>query len=278
MKINLIISLIILFALQFFTNEAFSQTFFEDKIFQIESGEILIASNFNPASKKIKLLIHLHGKFSVVQNLVKKTKFNGILLTLHHGQFSSPYKKAFSDTNYFKALINIVREILFKEYNLQIDINGFDIYLTSFSAGFGGIREILKNENFYQSIKGIILLDGLHTDYVIENNYKKVNPVQMKDFLRFARDAIRFKKYFIITHSEIIPGNYSSTTETADYLIDSTNSERRLAEKLFENDFVQKSYAFNGFFRVFGFYGNQAKDHMQHLYNLDKFLKMIIDE
>lgn len=268
---------IVLILLHSISSERFSQFTREDIIIKIGNGEIFIPSNFDPNAKKINLLIHLHGKFSVVQNLIKKSNFNGVLVTLHLGHFSTPYSIAFSDTNYFKSIINTVQKILIDKLNLQVDDNELNIYLISFSAGYGGIREMLKNQNFYQSIKGIILLDGLHTDYVIVNNQRKVNPNQMKDFLRFARDAVSFNKHFIISHSEIIPGDYSSTTETADYLIDSTDSERIFAERLFTNNFVQKSYSFKGNFRIFGFYGNQAKDHMEHLYNLDKFLKLIID-
>lgn len=270
--------LIVLILLHSNSSESFSQNTREDIIIKIENGEIFIPSNLEPTSKKLNLLVHLHGRFSVVQNLVKKSNFSGVLVTLHLGQFSSPYRIAFSDTNYFYSIISTIKNTLLDKLNLQIDDSKMNIYLSSFSAGYGGLREILKSENFYQRIKGIILLDGLHTDYVLFNNQRIVNPDQMKDFLRFARDAVSFKKHFIITHSEIIPEDYSSTTETAGYLIDSTNSERRFAERLFDNDFVQKYYSFNGYFRVFGFYGNQAKDHIQHLYNLDKFLKIIIDE
>lgn len=278
MRFNQLLFFTLLIILHFYSTEGFTQSYEQDLVIKIDNGEIFIPSNFDHTTKKINFLIHLHGKFSVVQNLVKKSNFNGVLVTLHLGQFSSPYRIAFSDTNFFISIINTVKKILNEKYNIQFDDSNLNIYLTSFSAGYGGIREILKKESFYRKIRSIILLDGLHTDYIFNDGQRKVNPDQMKDFLRFARDATRFKKHFIITHSEINPRDYSSTTETADYLIDSTNSERRLAERLFENDFVQKSYSFNGFFRVFGFYGNQAKDHMKHLYNLDKFLRMIFDE
>ena len=38
-------------------------------------------------------------------------------------------------------------------------------------------------------------------------------------FVRFARDAAEGKKEMVVTHSEVFPGTFASTTETADYLL-----------------------------------------------------------
>ncbi len=245
------------------------------KVFKLLSGELLIPSSFLDSSKSIDLFIHLHGKASIVQDAFLRSKLDGILFTIHLGMFSSPYRTAFSDTNYFKIILDEIIERIEEELRFKISENQLKIFMSSFSAGYAGIREILKQENYYQKIYGIILLDGLHTDYIDTEQGRIVNPIQMKDYLRFARDAINFKRKFLITHSEIIPEDYSSTTETAHYLIDSTNSEKIFDERYFNEGFVQKYYVFNGKFRVIGFYGDKASDHMKHLYNLDKFLRML---
>ena len=41
----------------------------------------------------------------------------------------------------------------------------------------------------------------------------------LEGWVRLARDAIAGKKRLIVTHSEIFPGTFASTTETADYLL-----------------------------------------------------------
>ncbi len=210
-----------------------------------------------------------------MQDAFIKTNINGILITIHLGMFSGPYRITFSDSNFLQTILDEALERIKENKGIDFSEKRLNIFFTSFSAGYGGIREILKYEKYYDKIKGIILLDGLHTDYVETEKGKVVNPIQMKDFLRFARDAVNFKKHFIVTHSEIIPEGYSSTTETAKYLIDSTATEIIFAERLYDNDFVQEYYAFNGYFRVFGFYGDKAADHMKHFYNLDKFLRML---
>lgn len=247
------------------------------KVFNLKNGELLVPSSSLNSSKPINLFIHLHGKASFVQDAFLKSKLDGILFTIHLGVLSSPYRTAFSDTNYFKIILDEFVDRIEEELRFKISENQLKIFMSSFSAGYAGIREILKQENYYRKIYGIILLDGLHTDYIDTEQGRKVNPLQMKDFLRLAKDAVNFKKKFLITHSEIIPENYSSTTETAYYLIDSTNSKRIFEERYFEEGFVQKYYVCNGNFRVIGFYGDKASDHMKHLYNLVEFFKLIKD-
>ncbi|MCX8057293.1 MAG: hypothetical protein N3F03_06790 [Ignavibacteria bacterium] len=243
-------------------------------VIQLDVGKLLIPSDFKIHNNYLNVFVHFHGRDTVVQDAFLKSKINGVLITIHLGMLSSPYKNAFSDSNYLEKILEdaLMKLSLPKE---QIPTLNLRLYLTSFSAGYAAIREILKYDRYYKMIKGLILLDGLHTDYVNINSNKMVNPNQMENFLKFALDACKCRKKFILTHSEIIPDGYSSTTETAQYLIKSTNTEIVFSEKFFDDDFVQKYYGFNGCFKVFGFYGNDAKAHMKHFYNLDKFLKML---
>jgi len=251
------------------------QNFSNYKLIHLNKAELLIPSNFDLDTQKITIVIHLHGKSQLIQDLYVKNNFSFPLITIHLGMLSGPYRIAFSDSNFLMSILNEAIEKIGNEKRTDLSSTKLNLIFTSFSAGYGGIREILKNETYYNMISAIVLLDGLHSDYVFNNERKIPNPEQMKDFLRFARDAIKFKKQFIITHSEIIPEGYSSTTETAQYLIDSTFTEKVFAERRWSENFIQKYYAFNGNFRVFGFYGDKAKDHMQHLYNLPFFLSLI---
>lgn len=267
MLLRLIIVYIIL------VSELFSEN--SNQVVRLNFCELSIPSNYNAKKDKIDLVIHLHGKSSVVQEALYKCSLNIPLITIHLGSLSSPYRDAFSDTSFLSSIIKEAIDTISNIAQIPLQNIPLNIILTSFSAGYGGVREILKNEFYYQIISTIILLDGLHTDYIVLNGQKHVNIFQMKDFLRFAQDATKFRKQLIITHSQIIPDGYSSTTETAQYLIDYTDTEKIFSEKHFDDGFIQNYYAINGDFKVFGFYGNTATDHMKHFYNLDKFLRMI---
>ena len=70
----------------------------------------------------------------------------------------------------------------------------------------------------------------MHTDYVegkpgpLES---QIGPDNLQIWLQLARDAIAGRKRMIVTHSEIFPGTFASTTETADYLVAHLNLRRR---------------------------------------------------
>jgi hypothetical protein len=153
------------------------------------------------------------------------------------------------------------------------------VYLSSFSAGYGAVRAILKHHA--PAVDGIVLLDGLHTDYVPSRRVLAqggtLNEENLKGFLQYARWAMDNKKKFLITHSEIFPGTYASTTETADYLIRSLNLQRQPVLKWGPVGMQLLTETRAGSLAILGFAGNSAPDHVDHLHGLPVFLKMILD-
>ncbi|MBM4176204.1 MAG: hypothetical protein FJ213_08535 [Ignavibacteria bacterium] len=270
--------LYLLLFFQLFIDFALAQ-FFVEKEFKLEKGIVYAPRNFNPSLKPHRIFVHLHGSPKVVIENFAKLSVNGILISLHLGSLSSPYRLAFSDQTYFQATIDTALRILRDSIDNFSWHDAEKIYITSFSAGYGGVREILKNEKYYKKINTIILADGLHTDYVSDldstNDCKLPNPILLQNFLRFAKDAVKGKKELIVTHSEIYPGSYSSTTECANYLLENSSTERIFAEMYYAERLIQKSYAFRNRFRTFGFYGDTGPDHMQHFFNLPLFIKML---
>ena len=84
-------------------------------------------------------------------------------------------------------------------------------------------------------IDAALAIDGIHTDYVdgkpgpLES---KLGTANLEIWLQvLARDAIAGRKRAMVTHSEIFPGTFASTTETADYLIRELHLERRAVLK-----------------------------------------------
>jgi hypothetical protein len=69
----------------------------------------------------------------------------------------------------------------------------------------------------------VLLLDGMHTSYIPEGRCwpirALIDTTNLVAFTEFARAASRGEKRFIVTHSEIFPGTFASTTETADWML-----------------------------------------------------------
>jgi hypothetical protein len=150
--------------------------------------------------------------------------------------------------------------------------------LGGWSAGCGAVRQILKTPESYARVDAALLIDGMHTDYVdgkpgpLES---KLDPGNLEIWLQLARDAIAGRKRLIVTHSEIFPGTYASTTETADYLLAQLGLRRRAVLKWGPMGLQQLGEARAGKFLLVGYAGNSAPDHVDQLHSLPVFLRWL---
>ena len=143
--------------------------------------------------------------------------------------------------------------------------------LGGWSAGCQTVREILKTPRYYDLVPRIVLVDGIHTGYVGGKPGPQESQIETENlsiFVRYARDAVAGKKQMIVTHSEIFPGTFASTTETADYLLGQLNLKRRATAKWGPMQTQQLSEVRAGKFLLIGYAGNSAPDHVDQLHSL----------
>ena len=227
-------------------------------------------------SGSMDLLIHFHGASYVPKHAVYDSNHPLLLAVVNLGSGSSVYENAFQNQSTFPKLVDVIYKTVSERKAIKIKPSR--IYLSSFSAGYGAVRAILKNHQ--PKIDGIVLLDGLHTDYIpsrrVLSQGGKLNDEKLRDFIRYARLAMDNKKKFLITHSEIFPGTYASTTETTDFLIRSLHLKRRPVLKWGPVGMQQLTETRAGELTIIGFAGNSAPDHIDHFHGLPVFLKMIL--
>ena len=148
--------------------------------------------------------------------------------------------------------------------------------LTAFSAGHGAIRAILRDPRHFAAVHGVLLLDGMHTSYVPEGMVLEaggtLDTTNLTAFADFARAARRGEKRFVVTHSEIFPGTFASTTETADWLLRAVGLRRTPLLAWGPRGMQQLSETHAGRFELLGFAGNTAPDHVDHLHAMPEFL------
>ena len=225
----------------------------------------------------LRLLIHFHGAAYVPINAVEKSQKTYFLATINMGGRSSAYEKPFLEDSSFASLVNALQDSLTIILGEERKFSG--IYLSAFSAGYGAVRAILNQQSAFRFVDGVILLDGLHTDYIPEGQVLaeggKLSTTKLSPFLKLAKLAIEGKKVFLFTHSEIFPGSYASTTETADYLIRECGLSNKPVLKWGVLGMQQISEARKGRFIVLGFAGNTAPDHVDHLHALFEFLRYL---
>src|SRR6185369_43157 len=123
------------------------------------------------------------------------------------------------------------------------------------------VRQILKSAASYERVAGVLLIDGIHTDYLdgkpgpLES---KIGTENLDIWVKLGRDAIAGRKRAIVTHTEIFPGTFASTTETADYLAVQLGLRTRAVLKWGPMGMQQLGETQAGKFRMLGFAGNTA--------------------
>jgi hypothetical protein len=222
-----------------------------------------VGTLFLPAGLKLKsstpLFVHFHGGGWIPE--VAAARAGGIaVIAAQLGSGSAVYAKPFADPLAFGRLI--------AQAEAKAGVTFAPILLTSWSAGYGATREILNVPANYARVSGVLLIDGMHTGYIDG----APDPDGLQIFLQFARDAAAGRKRMVITHSEIFPGTYASTTETADWLLGQLGIVRRPTLKWGPMGTQQLSEARRGRFLLMGYAGNSAPDHVDQLHSLPQLL------
>lgn len=227
---------------------------------------------FIPTKLKLKnktpLLIHFHGGTWLPE--VAAARVNTAVIAIQIGAGSGVYARAFADAQRFSQLL--------QEAEAKVGVKFAPVTLSGWSAGYGAIREILKTPENYARVDRVLLIDGLHTGYVNGKPGPQESQLEtegLQIFLQFARDAVTGKKRMLITHSEIFPGTFASTTETADWLLNQLGFKRKAVVRWGPMQTQMLSQVKQGRFQLFGFAGNSAPDHIDQLHSLPEYLRWL---
>lgn len=238
----------------------------------------LFVSDIPPETEKVSVLFHFHGTGFVVDSAVMNARAPVAGLSINLGAGSGVYGREFSEQGSFQAVYDTTVAVLKRKYGI-IDIN--TVILSGFSAGYGAVRAILRQGD-RPKIDGVLLMDGIHAGYIPPGtglHYGgKVDSTDLKAFIGFAKKSMEkdADSAFLITHSEIFPGTYVSTTEATDSILGKLGILRKPVLRWGPGGMQQLSVAEKGRFRVLGFAGNTAPDHMDHLHNLPTFLNNLL--
>ncbi len=232
--------------------------------FAAGKAEVLVTPRATAAGEG-DLLIHFHGSAWLPFQAALSTDRPLVVAAVNAGQGGGIYDKTFSDPAVFDTLVEQIRT------HIKID----RIYLSGFSAGYGAIRAILRNRA--TRVDGILIIDGLHSSYIPDRKPiaegGKIDTVPLEPFLQFARSG----KRFVFSHSEIFPGTFASTTETADYLIREMGLKRTPVVKWGPRGMQQLSEVRSGNLLILGFAGNSAPDHVDQFHSMPEFLQLLFE-
>jgi hypothetical protein len=220
--------------------------------------------------KRMPLLVHFHGAAWVAEAAADKDG-RWAVISVETGEGAEVYSRQFSDHALFGKMLD--------EASRKTGIHFSAIVLSAWSAGYGAVREILEVPADFRRVDKVLLLDGLHTNYAASKQGSAelaLEASHLDIFLKFARDAVARRKTMVITHSEISPGTYASTTETADWLITRLKLTRRPVLHPGPLGMQELSEARAGKFRVMGYAGKAAEDHVGQFESLPWQLRLLL--
>ncbi len=216
----------------------------------------------------IPLLVFFHGGMWIPE--VAAARHRMAVISVQIGAGSGVYARAFADPARFPALL--------AEAERRAGIRIGRVILGGWSAGCGAVREILKSPESYARVDATLMIDCIHSGYVNGKPGPLESEIEtdaLQIWLQLARDAIAGRKRATITHSEIFPGTFASTTETADFIIRQLGFKRRAVLKWGPMGTQQLSEVRVGRFLLIGYAGNTAPDHVDQLHSLPEYMRWL---
>lgn len=223
------------------------------------------------------VLVHFHGA-RAARIYLAQTALGVSFAGIDVGDGSGPYETAFSSPKAFEALLASIEKQL-KKTSGDERAHIRHLGLTAWSAGYGAIREILK-QNGDSRIDAVVLLDGLHASF--KPGVRKGGDVSsassqaVKPIFDFARKALEGRKTFILTHSQVDPVRYPSTSLTADLLLHELGLERvDVADTT--GSYAQIAAVDVKGFHLWSYRGRDERAHCDHLRHISQAVRDVLE-
>lgn len=222
--------------------------------------------------REVNLLLFFHGG-DWLPEVAAAQQRNLAVITVQAGVGSSRYEKLFIDPTTFPNLL--------AEAQAAAKVTFGEIELGGWSAGCGALRQILRDPTSYERVSRVLCIDGVHAGYINgvpgdgPSAESQLDPANLESWLHFGNDAIAGRKRLIITHSEIFPGTFASTTETSDYLLRQWKLTPHPIVRWGPMGTQMLSETTKGSLLVVGFAGNAAPDHVDQLHSLPEYLRWL---
>ncbi len=187
-------------------------------------GTLFVPDYFQLKPGPVPLLLHFQGARWLAEANFYQARVPGVLYTSSLKGLSRAFQGPFRDPSHFGAILADMEKKL-STLSPAGKVRVGKIGITSFSAGYGAVREILKRKEYFDRIDYLVMADSIYASYLSPD--LRVPPIgQMADFIRFAQAAVLGKKVMVVTHSHYLPGAYCGTWETADMILACVGGKR----------------------------------------------------
>lgn len=233
--------------------------------------KLFIPSTYQHRSGDVAdLLVHFHGDPQTVWNNALYANLNSIVLTVNYSGLSSAYSGPFSNGALFGSILSEALTVVRSQQDFSNTLAWDQLGVSSFSAGYGAVREILKSATYRNAIDALLAADSLYATTAGDGTPLDSQMVNYKNFASLAQAG---SKTFLFSHSQVPTYTYESTRETGDELLQHLG----LAASAFNEsglgtlDFYRSAQ--QGNFRLWGALGADGDAHLEHLRYIGQFFE-----
>jgi len=231
---------------------------------EIEKGYTLFVPKAWTGKSDWVLTIHFHTEpwFAIEEHL--RRGLREPLLVVMLGQGSTVYRVPFEDRAWLGRLVERV------EKQLQTKVKAVDI--SSFSAGYGAVREIVKSPEYCRIIRRIVLCDSMYGSFAAGSTTRPASE-HIEPWVAFAKMAAKGEKTFVLTHSQVPTATYANTAQCAAALIEAVGGPSVLVPRgsiaaTLDPEFPLLTRTDVGHFHVWAYDGADAQAHLTHVRHL----------
>lgn len=241
---------------------------------------LFIPIGWKPGTSTV-VAVHFHTAawFTIQEHLRRGATHPLICFDL--GQGSTTYRLAFEDTNRLARVVAIVEEQLRQQPGATNTVVRA-LEVSSFSAGYGAVRELLRVPAYHALIQTIILCDSMYGGLApADAGSPRIPQSEHIDiWVPFAQAAARGEKTFVVTYSAVATTSYASTSECAAALAarlqlplqpvttDSTPAAH-------DTDYSLRIRGDRGNLHLWGYSGDDAGAHLTHVRHLADLYRAI---
>ncbi len=216
-----------------------------------------------PPSDRFDLMLHFHGG-DAARRVVAPAALDLVIAVVDAGNGSKRYAEAFWGPEPLEEII--------AEAERQLAPAKLDrLLVTSWSAGYGAVRELLRHHP--ERPDAVVLLDSLHASYLEKGATNELSRAGLGLFLSLAQRAAEGELVMVLTHSEIRPPDYASTSEVANWLLTELDGRRRYGGLLAAHGVELKTRFDRGKLHIRGYTGTGKPAHCAHLMLLADILR-----
>lgn len=218
------------------------------------------------------VLVHFHGDPQTYWNNAKYADLNAILVTVNYSGLSSAYTTPFSNQALFQQVVDEALAKVRQQADIPDTLQWDKLAVSSFSAGYGAVREILKSATYRNDIDALLAADSLYATTAGDGT-----PLdsQMVDYKTFANLAKNGSKTFLYSHSQVPTFTYETTGECGDELMQylGISATPYNVNGLGTLNFYRRAQSGN--FQLWGALGIDGDSHLEHLRYIGEFLKQL---